>query len=48
MATSNMYNKFGCGKQLHFDSKFSVLLYTILLCIINYTFTARGVMSRRQ
>ncbi len=34
-------------KHLHFDSTFSVLLY-ILLCIINYTFTARGVMSRRQ
>ena len=35
-------------KQLHFDSAFSVLLYTILLCIINHTFTARGDMSRRK
>ncbi len=40
-----MYKKFGCKKQLRLDSTFSsVLFYTILLCISNYTFTARSVV----
>ncbi len=43
MTTTNMYTVWFLKKQLHFDSTFSVLLYTIL-CIINYTFTARCVM----